>query len=403
MFRAGSQSGEAAIYASSGGATVSQALAIKIGAPRPRSESSLSASPTSVPVTGGMSQLMAIVFDASGNPLAGVPVTFVATAGTLRPFTVVTGANGDARTTMRTDRETTVTATAGGQVADVTIRATPGPSGSSRCPPPTRSSARRRRSRYGASVSSGGSPIQVVVAFGDGDSTRISAPCPRRRRSRTSTAGPARSRRRSRPTDTAGFQTQVSTIVNVTAAPPLAVTISRQPDTGRRVRRSRSPLTVTVSGGATLPAIKRYEWDFGDGSGGGDHDRQPDEPRFLSVGVKVIRVTVVRGGWLDGRGSMEVTVSSTATTPLSVSITTGTSTPTVGVPVAFTASVSGTSGGIARYEWDFGDGTSVQVTTGNQTSHNFTTAGTRTIRVTVVGLNGSTGVGQTEVVVRAAD
>ena len=400
-FRAGTQSGEASINASSGSAKLSEALTIKIGAAAAQ-RISLSASPTSVPLTGGTSQLVAMVFDEGGNPLPGVPVSFVASAGTLADTSVVTGSGGDARTTLRTSRETTVTAAAGTQTAEVKITATPGPSASISVTTTNPLVGQTTQFQVGASVATGGSPIQdVTVEFGDGQHASLGA---------LSTTASITHIYRSAGSytasvtavDTAGFSTSVSTIVTVNVAPPLAVTISGNltPVSGIA---STYIATVTVGGGASLPAIQRYEWDFGDYSAVVVTTGNQTSHSFLSGGVKVIRVTVYAVDGSTGVGSMEVTVSSTAVTPLSVAVTPSTSTPTVGIPVAFSASVSGTSGGIIRYEWDFGDGTSVQVTTGNQTSHNFTAAGTRTVRVTVVGLNGATGVGQTEVVVRAGD
>jgi len=307
VFRAGSQSGEASISAASGGATVSQALAIKIGGAA-AAKIVLSASPTSVPVTGGVAQLVAIVLDASGNTLAGVPVTFVATAGTLESPTAVTGANGDARTTIRTDRETTVTAAAGAESAQVVIRAVSGPSGSISLATASPIVGQTTSFNVTASASSSGSPIQqVVVSFGDGDSTNLGAMSSSTtvahvyRWAGTYTATVT-------VTDTAGFQTQVSTVVNVTAAPPLAVTITA----GSLTPIAGTPLSftvnVSVSGGGTAPAIRRYEWDFGDGSGVLVTTGAQTSHAFAFVGIKVVRVTVVAVDGSTGVGQIEVSV-----------------------------------------------------------------------------------------------
>ena len=55
------------------------------------------------PALGGTVQLIATVRDASGNGLAGVPVTFSTTAGQISPATVTTERNGEA-TSLTTSR-----------------------------------------------------------------------------------------------------------------------------------------------------------------------------------------------------------------------------------------------------------------------------------------------------------
>src|SRR5215510_4508627 len=76
-FNAGTSSGVASITALSGGTAVAaaNAVTIRIGAAAVGSLG-LSASPATLPATGGTSLITASVSDTSGNALGGVPVTF---------------------------------------------------------------------------------------------------------------------------------------------------------------------------------------------------------------------------------------------------------------------------------------------------------------------------------------
>ena len=116
---AGSRSGTATVSAVSGSARAED-LTIEIGA-QVIGTILLTVSPGPIPSTGGTVQLVATVHDTSGNLMPGVPVTFTADAGTLGSSTVITDANGEAQTTLTTDRETAVTANAGGLSASATV------------------------------------------------------------------------------------------------------------------------------------------------------------------------------------------------------------------------------------------------------------------------------------------
>jgi hypothetical protein len=121
------RSGTAVVTAFSGGAEQAE-LEIPIGA-AVASSIVLSANPSSVGASGGTVQLTAAVRDETGDPVRGVLVTFTTTAGTLASTSATTDQNGEARTTLTTTREATVSASAGGQVAEpvtVGVQALPG-------------------------------------------------------------------------------------------------------------------------------------------------------------------------------------------------------------------------------------------------------------------------------------
>jgi hypothetical protein len=77
----------------------------------------VTASPQALPSSGGTSVIAARVEDVQGNGLAGLPVSFQTTRGTVAPSTATTDAGGLASTTLTTTEEASVTATTGGASA----------------------------------------------------------------------------------------------------------------------------------------------------------------------------------------------------------------------------------------------------------------------------------------------
>ena len=109
---AGDRSGRAVVRAFSGGIT-SGDLSVDIGGAAAGSIN-LTANPSNVPASGSTSALLAVVFDADGNRLPGVSVSFTSTAGALSSTVVITNSQGEAATTITTNRDATVTASTGG-------------------------------------------------------------------------------------------------------------------------------------------------------------------------------------------------------------------------------------------------------------------------------------------------
>ena len=123
VLRAGAQSGTATVSAFSG-STRADDVTIEIAVTQ---TVILNVSPGSLPSSGGVVTLIAVVHDANGNPLQGIAVVFTADAGVLSSTTAVTDGSGEARTFLTTDRETIVTADAGGQRASATVLIGTGP------------------------------------------------------------------------------------------------------------------------------------------------------------------------------------------------------------------------------------------------------------------------------------
>jgi adhesin/invasin len=113
-FKAGSASGTATITAASGGVTASGTNAIKvaIGAAAVGGVS-IQANPSTVSATGGSTAITATVVDNGGNFLPNVPVAFSTDNGSFSASIVTTDQNGNARTTLTTNKTAKVTATAG--------------------------------------------------------------------------------------------------------------------------------------------------------------------------------------------------------------------------------------------------------------------------------------------------
>ena len=161
------RSGTARVVAFSGG-NQSEALELPVGGAA-ASNIVLTASPSSVPAAGGSVTLSAIVRDADGNSLAGVPVTFSTTAGTLSQSSVTTDANGQATTRLTTTREATVTAVAGAQTADVTVSVTGAPTLSVTASPATPAIGEPVTFTIEVTPATDGAPVQSIsIDYGDG-------------------------------------------------------------------------------------------------------------------------------------------------------------------------------------------------------------------------------------------
>ncbi len=176
---AGTRSGRAVVRAFSGG-TTSGDLTIDVGGAA-AGRISLAANPTSVPATGGSSVLTAVVFDVDGNALAGVPVAFTATTGAISESVVITNGDGQARTTITTNRDSTVTATAGGRAevpavtATATITATALPSVSLSVTTTTPTVGQPVVFSVGATATAPASIRNVTIDFGDRTSATLGA------------------------------------------------------------------------------------------------------------------------------------------------------------------------------------------------------------------------------------
>ncbi|MBI2834380.1 MAG: Ig-like domain-containing protein, partial [Acidobacteria bacterium] len=172
-FEAGPQSGTAKIGAVSGGAKLTAEIEIKVGSAGAGGVL-VTASPTTVPPTGGTVAITAIVTDASGNPLYGAPVNFTTSAGTLGANVVVTDENGFARTTLTTNRDATVTANVAGKTATVNVTVANAPTVSISVAT-VGAAGQPTTFSFTATAATGSSIQNVTVSFGDATSANLGA------------------------------------------------------------------------------------------------------------------------------------------------------------------------------------------------------------------------------------
>jgi hypothetical protein len=295
---AGGASGIAQVRAFSGGAQA-EALEIRVGAAAATSLT-LTPQPGALGPNGGAVELLAVVVGENNRRLPGVPVTFGSTAGTVRDSTVVSDANGEARTVLTTTREATVTAAVGALQQTATIRVTARPSVTLTTP----ATAVGVGEAVGITVNvqptaNGDSVRDVVIDFGDG--TRQSL-------------GPVNG---SRPvqkvyaragtytisvfvTDSSGETTPQSTTITVEER-SVPVTLTANP------LNPAVGTSVTFTATATSSNILRYEWDFGDGT-----TRVTTGPTvnhvFGASGRRTVTLRVVNAAGQVGQQVLEIVV-----------------------------------------------------------------------------------------------
>jgi hypothetical protein len=180
---ANGESGVATITAYSGAAT--KTLTVNIGGAA-AARILVSASPQTLPPTGGVSTITAIVQDGQGNGIAGVPVNFAVTTGTgtLSNGLVVTDNAGTASTQLTaaatTTATTTVTASASGgtgagSTLSGTVNVTLLPNSTISITPPSGAVTVSATTTLAVTVGSNVIASDVVVNFGDGEKIDLGA------------------------------------------------------------------------------------------------------------------------------------------------------------------------------------------------------------------------------------
>jgi adhesin/invasin len=405
-FAAGNSSGTATITASSGGANVGTAGAIKIAIGTAAvGRVSVNANPASVPAIGGSTTITAAVFDVNGNPLSSAPVTFSTTAGSLSASTVGTDANGIANTTLTTSQQATVTASVGAQAPPATgggTTTTPAASGQasgtvivtvSAAPTlvitpltnPISAGLPATFTFTTTAPASGGVVRNVAVNWGDNRTQDLGAlngtiPVTHAYQSAGSYVITATL------TDSLGNVVPVSTTVVVNARPQPVVTLTTttpNPTAG-------TDITFTASvapAAATNTVIDDVTIDYGDGT-------KTSLGPVTGTGIVLHHVYQSGGTYTvtlratdsnGGVGTAVTTVFVQSTTPLGVTLNASATIGTVTTVETFTATVTGLGNSVVvSYLWEFGNGDPPQTTTTNQITHSYAHgSGTFTARVTI--------------------
>jgi hypothetical protein len=188
------------------------------------------------------------------------------------------------------------------------------------------------------------------------------------------------------------------------------VTVGLNPRTGVSIAGPTTPVsagqpaTFTV-GVSSTANIRDVTVDFGDGqqlSLGAISGPTPVQHTYAEAGTYTVRATAIEASGFAEPVATSITILPGQ--PPAVIITASNNNPTIGETVIFTATVSGATSTILRYEWDFGNGAEPRTaqTTGNRATTAYTTVGTKVITVRVVQASGPSGEGTTSVTVRAA-
>jgi PKD repeat protein len=295
---AGTASGVAQVRAFSGGAQA-EALEVRVGAAA-ASTLTVSATPSAVGPNGGTVEILAVATGENNQRLPGVPVTFGTSAGSLRESTVITDANGEARTQLTTTREATVTATVGNVTANTTVRVTTRPvitlTG------PTTAVGEGETTTFTINVqpqANGDAVRDAVIDFGDGERRSLGALTGSR------TIQKVYARKGTYPvtvivTDTGGETTTATTTVTVEER-VVNVTLTASP--ANPSVNTVVQFTATASGAN----IVSYNWNLGDGD-----TRVTTGPTtskvYSSPGRRRITLEVVNAAGQRGEAFIEILV-----------------------------------------------------------------------------------------------
>jgi hypothetical protein len=311
-FTAANTSGVARIRATSGsatggdGATPSNVVEIQIGGAA-ASAVTLSASSSRLPAGGGSVTLVASVTDAAGNGLAGVPVTFTTTEGTLSATSATTDSGGQARVELTTTRDASVTA----RVADKTspaVAITVGPETTIGLAyaPANPVAGQAVSLTVTPTIPQGGQAPRVVVSWGDGTQTDLlTVASPRTVAHVYSSAGTYTVV----ATSTAdGVVSTASTTIPVAAPPPIGVNVGASSTSPQRCQS----VEFTATASPASEAISTYDWTINSNTDSEDETVRTTGNKlsrlFRTTGTKTISVAATTPDGRVGVGQAQVSV-----------------------------------------------------------------------------------------------
>jgi hypothetical protein len=299
------RSGVAQVTAFSGGAA-SEKLELPIGSAAAETVT-VRAEPAGLSPGGGSTQIVALVRDLAGNALSGASVAFSASAGTMSSGVVQTDINGEARSTLTTSRETTVTATVGAKSGQTTVSVDGALGLSVTVSPDPPIENQSATFTIAVTVPTGGNLVQKVqVKFGDGESRTVSVASTGGTTTVAHTYGNDGTYTVSvTVTDTANNTQTQELVIEVAPAAPIAVSLEASdstPTTGQIV-----VFTATATAGTGV-VIRRYEWTLGDGSTQSTTTNTISHS-YGSAGQKLVKVRAIASDDSDGLAQLVVTVS----------------------------------------------------------------------------------------------
>jgi adhesin/invasin len=304
-FSGDGRSGTATITAFSGAAS-NATLELPIGSAAAETVT-VRAEPGRLPPGGGSTQIVALVRDAAGNPLPGATVAFSTTAGTLSNGSAVTDAAGDARTTLTTGREATITATVGSKSGQLTLSVDGALGLGVTVSPDPPVAGRPTTFAITVTVPTGGNLVQrLQISFGDGETRTLAVP---------STGGTTSVSHTYDDdgtftvtvvvTDTAGNQQTQQLVIAVRAAPPIPLSLSVSDTTPAVGQLVVFTATATIPTGVT---IVRYEWELGDGSTQSTSSNSVSHA-FGAAGQRLVKVRAIGSDGSEGFAQLVVDVS----------------------------------------------------------------------------------------------
>jgi PKD repeat protein len=299
--------------------------------------------------------VFAKVLNAQGGPVSNVLVTFAVDNGTVAPSSATTDATGSAHTIVTSIGKVVVTASAGSLS---TTLATVGGVTALNVVLGVSSVTVGTPSSFTAAVSGltpGATATGFAWVFGDTSTDQTTTGSTKHTYAATGTYAASVT-----VTDSMG-RTASSTASATVTDPPVPPPPPPPPAPSYAVSLTALPTSVVIGASATLtasvtrqngaPLPTNYAWDC-DGDGVTDYmtvvNTQPCT--YPLAGTTISKVTVT-GGPVIGAASTSITVT---TPPLFVMIVPSTSTPSIGAPVNFTATVTsvGPVPALMQWQWD---------------------------------------------------
>ena len=357
-------------------------------------------SSSSVVQANGKTEIRAIVLESSGTAVQnGTTVLFTTTLGAVTPTEARTTngvataefvANGQSGTAV-------VKAISGGAVSEE-LSLTVGAAAAARVvvtASPNQISAGGTSTITARVTDTGGNPLNGVIVSFSTDSGSLSSTS-----ASTSNTGEAQvtltSNRDATVTATAGGSgtngaPSGTAQVTVGTLPEIAMTVG-----GTLVEGATVTFAITVTETGATEGFQSLTVDFGDGvtSGPLSGGSQGAAHVYGSAGTYTVVVTGTSASGATKRATSIVVIAERPIVNVVISKSPDTAVDK-NQPVTFTASVTG--GTPTSYSWTFGDGSTFKGS--SQVTHAYTTSGTKTVNVTVTTTEGTTGKGQTQLVI----